>query len=106
MRIIIPNKKTVEESKKIVERSTEDLFRSAAGGIVQITDIKKTWNGDTMSFSFKAGVAFMSTPIDGTVLVTEKEVTIDVIVPEMFKHFISEEKLKGGIEARVRGLLA
>lgn len=106
MRIIIPNKKSVEESKKIVERSTEDLFRSAAGGIVQITDIKKSWNGDTMSFSFKASVAFISTPIEGTAAVTEKEVTIDVAIPEMFRHFIAEDKLKNGIESRVRGLLA
>lgn len=106
MRIIIPNKKSVEESKKIVERSTEDLFRSAAGGIIQITDIKKAWNGDTMSFSFKASVAFISTPIEGTAAVTEKEVTIDVAIPEMFRHFIAEDKLKTGIESRVRGLLA
>ena len=34
MRIIIPNTKGVDEAKRIVERSTEDLFRAAAGGIV------------------------------------------------------------------------
>jgi hypothetical protein len=106
MRIIIPNKKSVEETKRIVERSTEDLFRSAAGGIVQITDIQKTWCGDTMSFCFNAGVAFLSTPIEGTVEVSEKEVIIDVAIPEAFRHFIAEDKLKSGIETRVRGLLS
>jgi hypothetical protein len=106
MRIIIPNKKSVEETKRIVERSTEDLFRSAAGGIIQITDVEKTWCGDTMTFVFKAGVAFLATPIQGTVAVTEKEVTIDVVIPEAFRRFISEDKLKSGIETRVRGLLA
>ena len=105
MRIIIPNKKSVEETRGIVERSTEDLFRSAAGGIVQISDIKKTWTGNTMAFSFRAAVAFISTPIDGTVAVTEKDVTIDVNVPEVLRHFIAEDKLKSGIESRVRGLL-
>lgn len=106
MRIIIPNKKSVEETKRIVDRSTEDLFRSAAGGIIQINDIEKSWRGDTMTFVFKASVAFLSTPIQGTVVVTEKEVTIDVAIPEAFRRFISEDKLKLGIETRIRGLLA
>ena len=106
MRIIIPNTKSVDETKRIVERSTEDLFRSAAGGIVQITDVQKTWAGNTMTFVFKAGVAFFSTPIEGTAAVTEKEVTIDVMIPEAFRRFVAEDKLKAGIETRVRGLLA
>jgi hypothetical protein len=106
MRVIIPNKKGVEETRRIVERSTEDLFRSATGGIVQIKDVQKSWSGDTMSFSFNAGVAFLSTPIQGTVEVTEKEVVIDVVIPEAFRRFISEDKLKFGIETRVRGLLS
>lgn len=106
MRVIIPNKKGVEETKRIVERSTEDLFRSAAGGIVQIANVQKTWSGDTMSFSFNAAVAFVSVPIQGTVAVTEKEVVIDVALPEAFRHLIPEDKLKSGIETRIRGLLA
>jgi hypothetical protein len=106
MRIIIPNKKSVDETKRIVERSTEDLFRSAAGGIIQITGIEKSWSGNTMTFVFKASVAFLSTPIQGTVVVTEKDVTIDVAIPEAFRRFISEDNLKSGIETRIRGLLA
>jgi hypothetical protein len=106
MRIIIPNTKSVDETKAIVERSTEDLFRSAAGGIVQITGVEKTWTGNTMAFVFQASVAFLSTPIQGTVSVTEKEVTIDIVIPEAFRRFVSEDKLKSGIESRVRGLLA
>ncbi len=105
MRVIIPNKKPIEETKRIVERSTEDLFRSAAGGIVQITGIRKSWSGNTMAFSFTAGVAFLSTTIEGTIEVNEKEVIIDVTIPEVFRHFIAEDKLKSGIETRIRGLL-
>jgi hypothetical protein len=106
MRIIIPNKKSIEETKRIVERSTEDIFRSAAGGLIQVSCVEKSWCGDTMSFSFKAGVAFLSTPILGTVAVTEKDVTIDVALPEAFRRFIPEDKLKSGIETRVRALIA
>jgi hypothetical protein len=106
MRIVIPTKKSVEETKRIVERSTEDLFRTAAGGIIQITNVEKTWSGNTMSFTFKAGVAFLSTAIQGTAAVTEKDVTIDIVIPEGFRRFIAEDHLKSGIETRVRGLLA
>jgi hypothetical protein len=106
MRIIIPNTKSVDEAKAIVERSTEDLFRSAAGGIIQLSNVQKSWTGNTMTFTFNASVAFFATSIEGTAAVTAKEVTIDVVIPEAFRKFISEDKLKGGIESRVRGLLA
>jgi hypothetical protein len=106
MRIIIPNNKDVDEAKRIVERSTEDLFRSATGGIIQISDIQKSWSGNTMTFVFKASVAFFSTPIEGTVAVTARDVTIDVAIPETIGRFLSEDKLKSGIDTRIRGLLA
>lgn len=106
MRIIIPNTKSIDETKRIVEQSAEDLFRSAAGGIIQIANIEKRWTGNTMTFRFQASVAFLSTVIEGTVCVLEKEVIIDVALPEGFRRFLSEDKLKTGIETRVRGLLA
>ena len=105
MRMIIPTTKPLDETKRIVERSTEDLFRSAAGGIVQISNVQKTWNGNTMAFVFTASLAFFTTPIEGTVAVSEKDVTIDVLIPDAFRRFISEDKLKAGIETRVKGLL-
>jgi len=103
--MIIPTTKPLDETKRIVERSTEDLFRSAAGGIVQISNVQKTWNGNTMAFVFTASLAFFTTPIEGTVAVSEKDVTIDVLIPDAFRRFISEDKLKAGIETRVKGLL-
>ena len=106
IRISIPNKKSVDEAKGIVERSTEDLFRSAAGGIIQIADAQKSWTGNTMAFSFKASVAFLNTQIHGTVTVTEKDVVIEVVVPDAFRKFLPEDTLKSGIESRIRGPLA
>ena len=105
MRIIIPNPKTVEEAKKIADRSAEDLFSKAAGTIVQVTEVQKNWSGDTMSFSFRAGIAMLTTQITGTVAVTSKDVTIDVVIPEILKQFLPEESFKQGIEGRVKGLL-
>jgi hypothetical protein len=105
MRIIIPNHRSVEETKGIVERSTGELFRAAAGGVIQIKDVEKRWVGDTMSFTLKAAVAFLSTDVEGCVAVTEKEVTIDIKIPEGFRRFVSEDKLKTDIEGRVRALL-
>ena len=106
MRIIIPNTKGIDEARRIVERSAEDLFRSAAGGVIQISDVEKKWTGNTMTFSFAAAVAFFSTRLEGTALVTEKEVTIDVTIPEALRRFLAEDKLKAGVESRIRGLLA
>lgn len=106
MRIIIPNTKGVDEAKGIVERSAEDLFRSAAGGVIQISGVEKRWTGNTMTFSFAACIAFLSTRLEGTATVTEQEVTIDVTIPEALRRFLAEDKLKAGVESRVRGLLS
>jgi hypothetical protein len=105
MRIIIPNTKGVEEAKKIIDRPVDDFFRSVGGGLLQITDARKSWSGNTMSFSFHAAVVFFSALVEGSVAVGEKEVVIDVTFPDAFRKFITEDNVKTRLEERYRALL-
>lgn len=105
LKVTISHNKTQAEIIQAVDRSIEDVFKGAASGLVQISDEQKSWNGNTMNFSLTARAGFLSTPIKGTVLVTDKDLTIDADLG-IFSKFIGEDKARAAIESRVKGLLA
>jgi hypothetical protein len=105
MRVTVNHDKGLQGATKIVNDSADQLLASAAAGPVQITDLHRVWNGSTMDFSFKGKMGFFSAPIKGKVYVTETDVTVDVELPGVLKHFMPEEKVRAQVEGRVRGLL-
>ena len=105
MTIIIPHGKTAEEAMAIVDRSASSLFESAAGPHVQLTDKTRSWNGPTMDFGLTARVGFIAVPISGTVLVDSTNVTVNCVLPALVNQFIGEEKIRAGLDRRVRAML-
>ena len=105
MRVTVTHNKGLQGAKKLVDDSAVELFKGAPGAPVTIESQEKRWEGDTMHYSFVARMGFFSAPIKGWVQVAEKDVTIECELPELLKKFIPEEKVKTGIETRVRGLL-
>jgi hypothetical protein len=77
----------------------------AGSGMVQIANEQRSWNGDQMDFSFDATMGFMKIPVKGFVLVEEKQVTVDIDLPQFITNFIPEAKVKQGLESGVKGLL-
>lgn len=57
-----------------------------------------------MSFLLTAKMGIMSTPIKGTVDVTDKDLTIDVDLG-MFNRFVDEKSAQQMIGSRIKGLL-
>jgi hypothetical protein len=106
MTIIIPHKTTAEKAMAIVDNSANSLFESTAGSHVQLVDKTRSWNGQTMDFSLSARVGFISVPISGTIVVDETNVTINCQLPALVNQFIGEEKIRAGLEGRVRAMLA
>ena len=104
MRVTIPHNKPKEEVIQTVDRSIDDLLKEATALPVKIADPQRGWKGSTMTFSLVAKMGFMSTPIKGTVDVTDKDITIDVDLG-MLERLIPAEKTKELIGTRVRGLL-
>lgn len=105
MIVIVPHYTTVEEAILIVDRSADDLFAGAAGGAVELADRRKDWNGSLMDFSLTARVGFISLPISGNVVIDEINVTVRCELPALVKTFVGEEKIRAGVERKVRGML-
>jgi hypothetical protein len=105
MTLIIPHHRTQQEAIGIIDRGAADLFAGVAGGLVEIVDQKKEWNGPTMSFSFTGRVGFISVPLAGSIVVDDRNVTVYCELPAMVKNFLGEDKVGSGIEEKMKGLL-
>jgi hypothetical protein len=105
MRVTVSHDKGRQEAMRIVDKSIDDVLKSAVGGPVKIDQAKRQWNGSTMDFSFRAKMGFLGSHIHGKVFVEEKQLTIEVELPGMLGKFISEDKVRAAVESKARGLL-
>ncbi len=105
MTVIIPHKKTEEEAIALVDSHADQLFEIPGGGAVELTDQRKNWNASTMDFSLTARLGFISLPISGAVLVDDINVTVQCELPALVSKFIGEDKVRAGIEGKIRGML-
>ena len=105
MTVIVPHHTTVEKAMATVDRSSNDLFDIAGSSMVELADKKKSWNGRLMDFSLTARLGFISVPISGTVAVDDVNVTMQCELPKLVNQFIGEDKVRAGIEQKVRGML-
>ncbi|MGH9585006.1 MAG: polyhydroxyalkanoic acid system family protein [Bryobacteraceae bacterium] len=104
MRITVSHSQPKQQVKAAVDRSFDDLFRGVGGIPLQIANEQRNWNGDTLHFSFSAKVGFLSTPIKGTVEVTDREVTVDADLG-LFEKLLPVSRARPAIEEKIRGLL-
>lgn len=58
-----------------------------------------------MDFSLTARLGFIALPISGTVLVDDTNVTVQCELPALVSTFIGEDKVRAGIEGKLRGML-
>jgi len=106
MRATIQHDKGQKEAMRIINESADDLIHSVPAGGIKISGAEKSWDGNTMRFSFKGKMGLFGATVHGTILVNEKDVVLDVELPGMLKRFVSEEKIRGAIETRATRLLA
>ncbi len=104
MRITIDHGRTKAEAIDSVDRSFNEMFKGVEGPPVQIVVKEKSWQGSTMSFVLTAKMGLLSTPIKGTVEVTDKEVTVDADLG-MLNRFVSDAKAKEMLGRGIRKLL-
>jgi hypothetical protein len=104
MRVTISHDRTKQQVIDSIDRSFNEMFEGASGLPVRLTVTHKEWVGDTLNFALTAKVAMISTPIKGTVLVNDHDLTIDADLG-MLNNFISEKAAGEMIGGRVKGLL-
>ena len=104
MRITISHDRPKTEIIEAVDRSFNDLFKSSAQLPVKIAVQERTWRGSILNFALTAKWGLLSTPIKGTVEVTDHDVTVDADLG-LLNRFISENTARTVLTDRVKGLL-
>ena len=104
MRITISHDRPKAEIIEAVDRSFEDLLKHAMELPVKVTIQQRAWQGSTLNFALTAKLGLLSTPIKGTVEVTDHDITIDADLG-LFNRFISEKTARNVLTDRVKGLL-
>jgi hypothetical protein len=104
MRITISHNRSKENVMRSVDRSFNELFADGSGLPVRFVVEQKNWRGSTLSFALGAKLGFITTPIRGTIEVTDRDVTIDADLG-VLERFLSEKTAREVIGNRVKGLL-
>jgi len=87
-----------------VDRSFNDMFQGVQGLPVKLEVQQKSWDGSVLTFAMKAKMGLMSTPIKGTVEVTDQDLTVDADLG-LLNNLIPEKTAREMIGNSVKGLL-
>jgi hypothetical protein len=104
MTVTVPHNTTVEEAIVIIDRSVTEIFDT--GGSVELVERLRRWEGPLMDFALTARVGFISLPIEGRVEIDESAVTVYCALPQLAKTFLGEEKIRAGVEDKIRRILS
>jgi hypothetical protein len=103
MRVTVSHNRSREEIIRSVDRSFDSLFEGI-GLPVRIVPQQRSWQGSTLTFALTAKMGLLSTPIKGTVEVTDHDLTIDADLG-ILERMIPAKKAQEVITSHVRGLL-
>ena len=104
MRISVSHNRTKEEVVQSIDRSWDDLFKEAGALPVKLTFEQRSWQGSTMTFALTAKMGIISTPIKGTVEVTDRDIIVDADLG-MLGRFVNEKTAQQLLGSRIKGLL-
>lgn len=104
MRISVSHNRPKEEVVQTIDRSINELFKDAGALPIKLVMQQRSWQGSVMTFALTAKMGIMSTPIKGTVEVTDRDIIIDADLG-MFNRFVDEKTAQQMIGSRLKGLL-
>jgi hypothetical protein len=104
MRVTIAHTRTKAEVIESIDRSFDQMFQGVSGLPVRLVVEQKSWQDSVLSFALRAQMGGLSTPIKGTVEVTDNEVTVDADLG-MLNRFVPADAAGELIGRRIKGLL-
>lgn len=104
MKVTLEHHRTKKDVIDSVDKSFGDLFKGVEGLPVKIGVKEKSWQGSTMIFALTAKMGLLSTPITGTVEVTDTEVIINADLG-MLNRFVTDETAQQMLGRKIKGLL-
>ena len=104
MRVTVAHKIGAEGAIAAIDRGIEEALKNIKSAPVEIADVKRSWAGSVLTYSFTAKKGFLQGQIKGTVEVADAWVVIHADLG-MFGHFIPEDKAQEAIKSKMRELL-
>jgi hypothetical protein len=104
MRITISHNRSKAQIMESVDRSFDEMFRGVAGLPIRLVLEQRSWQGSILSFSLTAKMGLLSTPIKGTVEVTDQDITVDADLG-LLNRLVPEKTVREVIGNRMKGLL-
>ena len=104
MKITVSHNRRPEELKQAIDRSLDDVFKSVLVLPVQLLDEQRAWQGNKLNFSLVAKMGVISTPIKGTVEITDRDITVDVDLG-LLERLVPANKAREVLGNRIKGLL-
>jgi hypothetical protein len=104
MRITISDNRSKAEIIESVDRSFNEMVQGVEGLPVRLVVQQKSWQGPILSFSLTAKLGLLSTPIKGTVEVTDQDLTLDADLG-VLNRLVSENAAREVIGNRIKRLL-
>jgi hypothetical protein len=104
MRVTVAHDIGQAEAIRRVDKGVDHLLKSAGSAGVEIRNLERSWDANTLTFSFTGKMGPFTAPIRGIVLVAERDLTIDVDLGIVAK-FMPEDKIRRDIEAGARKML-
>ena len=103
MQITISHNRSKAEMIASVDRSFDEMLRGKAGLPVQLVVKQKSWQGQILSFTLTAKMGLLSTPIKGTVEVTERDLIVDADLG-LLKNILPEKAVREVFADRLKAL--
>jgi hypothetical protein len=104
MRITISHNRSKAEIIESVDRSFNEMFQGVSGLPVRLVVKQRSWQGSILSFSLTAKWGLLSTPIEGTVTVTDQNVTVEADLG-LLNRLVPEKTAREVIGNRIKGVL-
>lgn len=104
MRIAVSHNRPKQQVIDSVERSFNDMFQQAGALPVKLTVDQRSWQGSVMTFQITARMGIMSTPIKGTVEVTDTELIVNADLG-MLGRFVDDKTAEQMLGSKLKGLL-
>lgn len=93
------------ELKDRINEFVNNLAQMEIPGDVIISNISKTWQNDTLNFSFRVAKGFFGSNINGQIVVTDSNLVFDLNIPPFLAAFINEENLKSSVGQKIDELI-
>jgi hypothetical protein len=104
VRIAVTHNRPKQQVIDSVERSFNDMFQQAGALPVKLTVDQRSWEGSVMTFQITARMGIMSTPIKGTVEVTDTELIVNADLG-MLGRFVDDKTAEQMLGSKLKGLL-